>query len=63
MNIEFFKRLCISEEGAAASEYAILVAVVAVAVYAAIRVFDINAVFTTVDGKVSTCVAATGATC
>lgn len=45
------------EDGAAASEYAILVAVIVVAVYAAVKLFDLGGIFTTVNTKVSDCVA------
>lgn len=51
------------EDGAAASEYAILVAVIVVAVYAAVKVFNLNGIFTTVSQKVNNCVTATGASC
>ncbi len=58
-----FYRLVCEDEAAAASEYAILVAIVAVAVFAAVKLFDLNTIFTTVNGKVSNCVnAATSAT-
>lgn len=56
-------RFLCEEDGAAASEYAILVAVIVVAVYAAVKLFDINGIFTTVNGKVNNCVTATGASC
>lgn len=51
------------EDGAAASEYAILVAVIVVAVYAAVKLFNINTIFSTVNDKVNNCVTASGASC
>ena len=58
-----FTRLVREEEGAAASEYAILVAVVAVVVFAAVKVFNLNGIFTAVNTKVTGCVnAASSAT-
>jgi len=44
------------EEGAAASEYAILVAIICVVVYAAVKVFNLNNIFNTVGQKVVNCV-------
>ena len=59
----FFSRLILEEDGAAASEYAILVAIVAVVVFAAVKLFDLNVIFQTVNNKVSGCVnAASSAT-
>jgi Flp pilus assembly pilin Flp len=58
-----FSRLITENEGAAASEYAILVAVIAVAVFAASKLFDISSAFVAVSSIVSGCVTATGATC
>ncbi len=49
-------RLVREEEAAAASEYAILVAVVAVSVFAAVKLFNLGGIFTTVNGKVTNCV-------
>jgi len=40
------------EDGAAASEYAILVAFIAAAVAAAVVLFDLEGIFTTVSGNV-----------
>lgn len=60
---DIFARLVQEEDGAAASEYAILVAVIVVAVYAAVRLFNIGGIFTTVNAKVNNCVTATGASC
>ena len=57
----FFARLAHEEDGAAASEYAILVAVVAVAVFAAVKLFDLGTIFGTVNSKVSGCVNASAA--
>jgi len=51
------------EEGASASEYAILVAVVVVVVYAAVRIFDLGGIYNTVVGRVTNCVNGTGSTC
>lgn len=45
-------RLVREEEGAAASEYAILVAAIAAAVAAAVVLFDLDNIFQTVSGKV-----------
>lgn len=56
-------RFAREEDGAAASEYAILVAAIVVAVYAAIRIFNIEGIFTTVNTRVNGCVTASGATC
>lgn len=50
------------EDGAAASEYAILVAVIVVAVYAAVKVFNLNTIFGQVSNKVQNCVAGTNCT-
>jgi len=49
------------EDGASAVEYAILVAVIAVAVFAAVKVFNLNSIFETVNTKVDGCV--TGSSC
>jgi Flp pilus assembly pilin Flp len=51
------------DEGASAVEYAILVAVIAVAVFAAVKVFNLNGIFTSVNSKVNGCVNGTGTTC
>ncbi|MCB1908226.1 MAG: hypothetical protein KDH15_12730 [Rhodocyclaceae bacterium] len=45
-------RLVREEEGAAASEYAILVALIAAAVAAAVALFDIRGIYTQVSGIV-----------
>jgi Flp pilus assembly pilin Flp len=47
-----FTRLAREEEGAAATEYAILVAFVAAAVAAAVGLFDLGTIFTTVSTNV-----------
>ncbi|MFO1200625.1 MAG: Flp family type IVb pilin [Burkholderiaceae bacterium] len=60
---QWIKDFTADEEGASASEYAILVAVVVVVVYAAVRLFDLGNIFTTVSTKVKNCVNATGSTC
>ena len=49
-------RFAAEEDGAAASEYAILVALIAVAVYAAVKLFNLNTIFSTVGNKVQQCV-------
>ena len=49
-------RFATEEDGAAASEYAILVALIAVAVYAAVKLFNLNTIFSTVGNKVQQCV-------
>jgi len=46
------KRLVREEEGAAATEYAILVAVIAGVVLAAVQLFDLGGIFTAVGDKV-----------
>jgi Flp pilus assembly pilin Flp len=53
-------RLVRDEEGAAASEYAILVALIAAAVAAAVALFDLGGIFTSVSTKVKNLI--TGAT-
>lgn len=60
---QFLIRFGKDEDGAAASEYAVLVAIIVVAVYAAVKLFDINGIFTTVNTKVNGCVNGSGATC
>lgn len=45
-------RLVREEEGAAASEYAILVAFIAAAVAAAVALFNLGGIFSTVSAKV-----------
>jgi len=51
-----FARLVREEDGAAASEYAVLVALIVVAVAAAVKLFDLNNIYTTVANKVISCV-------
>lgn len=46
-------RLIVEEEAASASEYAVLTAFVAVAVAAAVKLFDLGSVFTSLGTKVS----------
>jgi Flp pilus assembly pilin Flp len=58
-----FTRLVREEEAAAASEYAILVAVIAVVVFAAVKAFNLGGIFTAAAAKVTTCVNATGTSC
>lgn len=52
----FFGSFAREEDGAAASEYAILVAIICVVVYAAVKVFNLNNIFGTVGNKVVNCV-------
>ena len=52
----FVGRLVHEEDGASASEYAVLVAVIIVAVAAAVRIFNLNTIFGTVSNKVINCV-------
>lgn len=47
-----FGRLVREQEGAAASEYAILVALIAAAVAAAVALFNLGEIFGTVSNKV-----------
>lgn len=47
-----FARLVREDEGAAASEYAILVALIAAAVAAAVALFDLGGIFKSVGDKV-----------
>lgn len=49
-------RLVHEEDGAAASEYAVLVAAIIVAVAAAVSLFDLGGIFTTVSNKVKACI-------
>lgn len=49
-------RLVKDEEAASASEYAILVALIAAAVFAAVKLFNLNTIFGTVSNKVINCV-------
>lgn len=51
-----FVRLIKEEEGAAASEYAVLVALIVVAVAAAVALFDLGNIFQVVGEKVIQCV-------
>lgn len=50
-------RLAREEDGAAASEYAVLVALIVVAVAAAVAFFDLGGIFLDVSNKVKACVA------
>jgi Flp pilus assembly pilin Flp len=50
--LNFLKRFASEEEGAAAVEYAILVAVIAAAVYAAVTLFNLNTIFASVSNSV-----------
>lgn len=60
---QFVTGFLADEEGASASEYAILVAVVVVVVYAALRLFKLDDIFNTVHQRVTNCVNATGSSC
>lgn len=50
---QLIKDLIVQEDGASASEYAILVAFIAAAVAASIKLFDLNSVFSGLSTKVS----------
>jgi Flp pilus assembly pilin Flp len=52
-DLNLLKRFATEEDGAAAVEYAILVAVIATAVFAAVQVFDISNIFSAVNTKVT----------
>jgi len=54
--IKQLKRFVREEEGASASEYAILVAVIVVVVYLAVSQFDLNGIFNSAANKVKDCV-------
>jgi Flp pilus assembly pilin Flp len=49
-----FQRLIREEDGASTVEYAIVVVGVALVAAAAIASFDLNAIFTTVEGRITT---------
>jgi Flp pilus assembly pilin Flp len=51
------------EDGASASEYAVLVALVVVAVAAAVSAFNLEDIYETVSGKVINCVNSTAGNC
>lgn len=59
---ELMVRLAREEDGAAASEYAILVAFIAAAVAAAVALFDLGGIFTTVGNKVKDLIDGAGST-
>jgi Flp pilus assembly pilin Flp len=48
----FIKNFLKDEDGASAVEYAILVALIAAAVFTAVQVFDFNSIFTSANNKV-----------
>jgi Flp pilus assembly pilin Flp len=50
MNI--VKKFLADEDGASAVEYAVLVALIAAAVFTAVKVFDFNLIFTSASNKV-----------
>jgi len=56
-------RFCRDESGASASEYAILVAVLAAIIFLAVKQFDINGIFSSAGNKVKDCVSANGSSC
>ena len=57
------KRFARDEEGASASEYAILVAVLAAIIFIAVKQFDLNGIFSSAGNKVKGCISANGASC
>lgn len=59
---ELVTRLIREDEGAAASEYAILVAFIAVFVAAAVKLFSLGDIFTTLSTKVKELVSGAAAT-
>ncbi len=52
LDISVLKRFATEEDGAAAVEYAILVAVIAAAVFAAVKLFNLNSIFGQVSNSV-----------
>ena len=54
----FIDRFIHEEDGASASEYAVLVAVIVVAVFLAVKAFNLSDIFNTVSAKVKGCVEA-----
>lgn len=61
--ISFCKKFWADEEGASASEYAILVAVVVGVVYIAVKSnFNLNSIFGSVTNKVNGCVTSNSTT-
>lgn len=57
------QQFCRDESGASASEYAVLVALVVVAVAAAVKLFNLGGIYTTVSDKVTSCVNKADGTC
>ena len=53
---EFFASLAREENGASASEYAVLVAIIIVAVASALSFFNLGNIYQTVADKVQNCV-------
>lgn len=53
---ETVARFAKEEDGASATEYAILVAIIAAIVLAAVKLFDLNNIFGTAGNKVKGCV-------
>ena len=59
----FVGRLVHEEDGASASEYAVLVAIIIVAVAAAVSLFDLGNIFTAAGDKVKNCINAVNGVC
>ena len=59
----FVGRFIREEDGAAASEYAVLVALIVVAVAAAVSLFNLDGIYEVVSGKVVGCVNSANGTC
>jgi Flp pilus assembly pilin Flp len=53
-DLSFLKRFVTEEDGAAAVEYAILVAVIAGAVFTAVKLFNLSSIFSQVSTSVNT---------
>lgn len=56
-------RLILEDEGASASEYALLVAVIAAVIFIATSQFNLGNIFAIASQKVGNCVNSTGSTC
>ena len=57
---EFVRSLARDENGASASEYAVLVAIIIIAIAAAVSLFDLGNIFVVVANKVQSCVTSNG---
>jgi len=57
------REFVVDEEAASATEYAVLVALIVVAVTAAINIFNMGGIFTTVSQKVHSCINAVNGVC